>query len=50
MTILFVAPLYEEKGERPKGGVSMYLRRVAGALKRLGHTPVILSFGSKNMH
>lgn len=50
MTILFVAPLYEEKGERPKGGVSMYLRRVAGALKRLGHTPVILSFGTKNAH
>lgn len=50
MTILFVAPLYEEKGEKPKGGVSMYLRRVTGALKKMGHTPIILSFGSKNIH
>lgn len=50
MTILFVAPLYEEKGERPKGGVSMYLRRVTGALRKLGHTPIILSFGRKNIH
>lgn len=48
MVILFVAPLYESKGEKPKGGVSMYLRRVTGALKSLGHTPIILSVGKKN--
>ncbi len=50
MVILFVAPLYEEKGEKPKGGVSMYLRRVTGALKEMGHTPIILTIGKKNRH
>lgn len=50
MEILFVAPLYEAKGERPKGGVSMYLRRVTGALKEAGHTPIILSVGKKEEH
>lgn len=50
MVILFVAPLYEAKGERPKGGISMYLRRVTGALKDMGHTPVILTIGQRNRH
>lgn len=50
MVILFVSPNYEQKGELPKGGVSMYMRRVAGALKELGHTPIILSSGTKDMH
>lgn len=48
MVILFVAPLYEAKGEKPKGGISMYLRRVTGALKELGHTPIILTVGKKD--
>ncbi len=50
MIVLFVSPNYEPKGELPKGGVSMYIRRVAGALKELGHTPVILSSGTQDMH
>lgn len=50
MTILFVTPFYEEKGESPQGGVSMYLRRVAGALKEYGHTPIIMTIGKKDMH
>lgn len=50
MVILFVSPNYEQRGEPPKGGVSMYMRRVAGALKELGHTPIILSSGTKDMH
>lgn len=50
MVILFVAPLYEAKGEKPKGGISMYLRRVTGALKDMGHTPVILTIGQKDRH
>lgn len=50
MVILFVSPNYEQKGELPKGGVSIYIRRVAGALKAAGHTPLILSSGTKDMH
>lgn len=50
MVILFVSPHYERKGESPKGGVNMYMRRVAGALKDFGHTPVILTSGKKDMH
>lgn len=50
MVILFVSPNYEQRGEPPKGGISMYMRRVAGALKELGHTPIILSSGTKDMH
>lgn len=50
MVVLFVSPNYEQKGELPKGGVSVYIRRVAGALKELGHTPVILSSGTQDMH
>ena len=50
MVILFTAPYYEKKGESPKGGFTTYLRRVTGALKELGHTPIIVSCGSQNMH
>lgn len=50
MIILFVSPHYEQKGESPKGGVNMYMRRVAGALKDFGHTPMILTSGKKDMH
>ena len=50
MIVLFVSPNYGEKGEMPKGGVGMYLRRVSGALKELGHTPIILSLGTRDRH
>lgn len=50
MVVLFVSPNYGQRGEPPKGGVGMYMRRVAGALKELGHTPIILSSGTKDMH
>lgn len=50
MNILFVSPYYEEKGENPLGGVSMYLRRVTGALKEFGHTPIIITIGKKDTH
>ncbi len=50
MVILFVSPHYEQKGESPKGGVNMYMRRVTGALKDFGHTPMILTSGTKDMH
>lgn len=50
MVILFTAPYYEEKGESPKGGFNTYLRRVTGALREMGHTPVIVSCGTRNMH
>lgn len=50
MVVLFVAPFFEEKGQKPRGGVNMYLRRITGALKELGHTPLLLSFGTRNMH
>lgn len=50
MVILFTAPYYEEKGTPPKGGFNTYLRRVTGALKELGHTPIIVSCGIRNMH
>lgn len=50
MVILFTAPYYEEKGESPKGGFNTYLRRVTGALKEMGHTPIIVSCGIRNMH
>lgn len=50
MVVLLVSPNYGQKGELPKGGVGMYMRRVAGALKMLGHTPIILSSGTKDAH
>lgn len=50
MVILFTAPYYEEKGESPKGGFNTYLRRVTGALREMGHTPIIVSCGTRNMH
>lgn len=50
MVVLFVAPFFEEKGQKPRGGFNMYLRRITGALKELGHMPLILSFGTRNTH
>lgn len=50
MVILFVVPFYETKGEMLKGGLNMYLRRVTGAVKRLGHVPIVISLGAKNRH
>lgn len=50
MVILFVSPDYTPRGESPKGGVSTYMYRVARALKELGHTPIILSSGTQDMH
>ena len=50
MVILFVSPNYGERGEMPRGGVGIYMRRVAGALKEFGHIPIILSLGRRNMH
>lgn len=50
MVVLFVSPDYTQKGGMPKGGVSTYMRRVAGALKEFGHTPIILSSGTQDMH
>lgn len=50
MVILFVAPYYEEKGKIFKSGSNVYLRRVTGALKELGHTPIILSSGTRDLH
>ncbi len=50
MVVLFASPNYVQKEEAPRGGVSMYIRRVARALKEFGHTPIILSSGIKNMH
>ncbi len=32
------------------GGTEMYIYRAAGALKKLGHTPIIISLGSKEQH
>ncbi len=50
MTILFVTPFLRGKGEKPKGGgLEAYLFRVAGALEKLGHKPIILSLGTKDM-
>lgn len=50
MVILFVAPFYETKGEMPKGGLNMYLRRVTGAMKKFGHVPIIISLGARDIH
>lgn len=51
MVILFVTPFLRGKGESPKGGgLEAYLFRVAGALVRLGHKPIILSLGTRKQH
>ncbi len=51
MVILFVTPCLRKKGENPKGGgLETYLFRVSGALKKMGHEPVILSLGDEDMH
>ena len=51
MVVLFVSPYFREKGKMPTGdGMEMYLYRVSLALKKLGHTPIIVSIGSKEQH
>ena len=51
MVILFVTPCLRKKGENPKGGgLETYLFRVAGALKEMGHEPIILSLGDEEIH
>ncbi len=51
MVILFVTPALRRNGEIPKGGgLEAYLFRVTGALKRLGHTPIFVSLGEKDLH
>lgn len=51
MVILFVTPYLGKKGEVAKGGgLETYLLRVTGALKQMGHTPIILAFGARDMH
>lgn len=50
MTILFVTPYFSRKGEKLKGGgLEVYLRRVTHSLYQLGHRPIILSLGTKEM-
>ena len=51
MVVLFVTPYLRKKEENPKGGgLETYLFRVAGALKKMGHEPIILALGDENMH
>lgn len=51
MVILFVTPYLGKRGEVAKGGgLETYLLRVTGALKKMGHTPIILAFGAHDMH
>lgn len=50
MVILFVLPFYEKKGDRPTGGLNMYIRRVTRVLKESGHQPIIMSYGLKDEH
>lgn len=51
MVILFATPFFRKRGETPKGGgLEAYLFRVAGALKEFGHTPIIVSLGTRELH
>lgn len=51
MVILFVTPYLGVRGEIDKGGgLESYLLRVAGALKKMGHTTIIMSLGSREIH
>lgn len=51
VTILFVTPYFSRKGEKLKGGgLEVYLCRVTESLRKLGHTPIILSLGTKEVH
>lgn len=51
MTVLFVTPYLRKKGQKPVGGgLEAYLLRVAGALKTLGHSVIILSLGTEDTH
>lgn len=49
MNILFAATEYIERG-KPTTGFPNYLKRVSLALIELGHTPIIVTIGSKNSH
>lgn len=51
MVILFTTPDLRKKGENPKGGgLEAYLFRVAGALREMGHEPIILAVGNEDLH
>lgn len=51
MTILFATPYLTERGETPcEGGLEAYLLKVTDALKEFGHTSIIVSLGTKEMH
>lgn len=51
MTVLFVTPYLRKRGEMPKGGgLEAYVLRVAGALGKLGHTPIVLASGASEVH
>ncbi|MDE7018212.1 MAG: glycosyltransferase family 4 protein [Lachnospiraceae bacterium] len=50
MVILYVSHNYKKKGKTFTGGASVYINRVAGALRKFGHTPIILSSGTQDMH
>lgn len=51
MTVLFVTPYLRMRGETPRGGgLEAYLLRVAGALAKLGHTPIVLAVGASDIN
>lgn len=51
MTVLFVTPFMRMRGGMPRGGgLEAYLLRVAGALAKLGHTPIVLAMSTSNIH
>lgn len=51
MVILFTAPYLKKKGKKAgAGGLETYLFRVAGALKKMGHQPIIVSLGEEDIH
>lgn len=50
MVILFVSHNYKQRGKTFTGGANVYIHRVSRILKRFGHTPIILSSGTKDMH
>lgn len=51
MVILFATPYFSRKGQELQGGgFEVYLSRVSSALRELGHTPIIISFGEDNIH
>lgn len=51
MVVLFVTPYLSGRRENlVGGGLEVYLLRVTKALKKMGHTPIILSLGKKETH